>query len=170
MEGTSRMIKLKKGKNEYIFDHKLQSGKGNLYGICIIDKISDAAFLSMNEIHEMMGHPSEQITKATARQLNIKSSGKMMRCAHCDIGKMKQKNISKQQLERADEPGDRLFMDISSIKYASAGGAKYWALFVDDCTDFVFGIYMKKKSCLSSSGIKMINSIENNHGIKIKRI
>ena len=66
MEETSRMIKLKKGKNEYIFHHKLQSGKGNVYGICIIDKISDAAFLSMNEIHEMLGYPSEQITKATA--------------------------------------------------------------------------------------------------------
>ena len=69
-----------------------------------------------------------------------------------------------------EKPGDRLFMDISSIKYASAGGAKFWALFVDDCTDFVFGIYMKKKSDLSTDGIKLINSIENNYGIKIKKI
>ena len=103
-----------------------------------------------NEIHEMLGHPSEKITKATACKLNIKSTRKMMRCGHCDVEKMKQKNISKQQLERADEKGDMLFMDISSIKYASAGGAKYWALFVDDSTDYVFGIYMKKKSCLST--------------------
>ena len=71
---------------------------------------------------------------------------------------------------RADEPGDRLFMDISSIEYASAGGAKFWTLFIDDCTDFVFCIYLKKKLLLSTDGIKLINGIENNYGMKIKKI
>ena len=173
MEGTSNKIKLKKGKREYVFDQKIRSGKGNLYGIRIIDyknDKNDKAYLSINDIHEMLGHPSEEITKATAFKLNLKPTGKMMRCVHCDVGKMKKKNISKQQLDRAEKPGDRLFMDISSIKYASAGGAKFWALFVDDCTDFVFGVYMKKKSDLSIDGIKLINSIENNYGIKIKKI
>ena len=100
----------------------------------------------------------------------MKPTRKMVRCVHCDIGKMKKKNISKQQLDHADEPGDRLFMDISSIKYASAGGTKFWALLINNSTDFVFGIYLKKKSHLSTDGIKLINSIENNYGIKIKKI
>ena len=91
MEGSSNKIKIKKGKNEYIFDHKIRSGKGNLYGIRIIDTKSDKAYLSINEIHEMLGHPSEEITKAKVRKLNMKPTGKMVRCVHCDIGKNEKK-------------------------------------------------------------------------------
>ena len=61
-------------------------------------------------------------------------------------------------------------MDISSIKYPSAGGAKYWVLFVDDYSDFLFGMYMKNKSDLVDEGIKLIKKIKNDHGVAIKKI
>lgn len=50
--------------------------------------------------------------------------------------------MNKTPLNCAGEPGDRVYMDKSSIKYPSADEAKFWALFVDDCTDYVFGIYI----------------------------
>ena len=170
MEGSKELIKVMKGKYEYIFDRKIKSGKGNLYGIQIINKMKDKAYLSMNRIHEMLGHPSEEITKATANKMKFHVNEKMKKCEHCDIAKMKKKNMNKTTLERAEKPGDRLFMDISSIKYPSAGGAKFWALFVDDSSDFLFGIYMKRKSDLRTEGIKLLNTIANNFQIKIKRI
>ena len=55
----------------------------------------DQSFISMNEFHDMLGHPSYQITKATADKMKIKITGKMMRCEHCDVSKMTKKNISK---------------------------------------------------------------------------
>ena len=61
-------------------------------------------------------------------------------------------------------------MDMSSIRYASAGGANFWGLFVDDSTDFLFGMYLKRKSDLATEGMKLIKSIENNYQVTIKRI
>ena len=61
-------------------------------------------------------------------------------------------------------------MDISSIKYPSAGGAKYWVLFVDDYSDFLFGTYMKNKSDLAHEGVRLINKIKNDYGVAIKKI
>ena len=105
-----------------------------------------------------------------ANKMKLKINDQMKICEHCDMGKMKKKNISKTTLERAEKPGERVYMDISSIKYTSAGGAKFWGLFVDDSTDFLFGIYLKKKLDLATEGMKLIKSIENNYQVTIKRI
>ena len=171
MHGSQKMIKITKGKNEYKFDHKIKNGKGTLYGIQINQKKNDSALLTMNELHEQLGHPSAEITKATAQKLQLKlTDHKMKKCEHCDIGKIKKKNINKKPLDRAKEPGERVYMDISSIKYSSAGGSKFWVLFVDDFSDFLFGTYMKKKSDLAAEGIKLIKKMRNNFGVIIKTI
>ena len=145
MHGSSKMIKIKKGRSEYKFDHRIKNGKGNLYGIQIEERKSnkkitskETGLLSLNELHEKLGHPSTEITKATANKLNLRiAENEMEKCEHCDIAKMRKKNISKKPLNRVAEPGERVYMDISSIKYPSAGGAKYWVLFVDDYSDFL---------------------------------
>ena len=178
LEGNNQVIKIKKGRQEYLFDHKINKGKGTLYGIRIVNKrhqeknkgSGDYSMCSMDRIHAKLGHPSVEITKATASKLNLKVKGEMSKCEHCDIAKMRKKNISKTTLNRADKPGDRVYMDISSIKYPSAGGSKFWVIFLDDCSDFVFGTYMKKKSDLAVEGIKLINQMKNNFGVTIKRI
>jgi hypothetical protein len=43
-------------------------------------------------------------------------------------------------------PGEHLYVDISSIKERSFGGAKFWALIVDDYTDYCWSSVMKNKS------------------------
>jgi hypothetical protein len=42
-------------------------------------------------------------------------------------------------------PGERLYVGISSIKERSFGGAKFWALIVDDYTDYCLNFVMKNK-------------------------
>jgi hypothetical protein len=44
--------------------------------------------------------------------------------------------------------GEHLFIDISSIKEKGFGGAKFWALIVDDCTFDCWSFVMKNKSDL----------------------
>ena len=58
---------------------------------------------------------------------------------------MKQKNMNKKLVPRAKAVGDRMFMDISSIKHKSAGGAKFWALFMDDHSGFLISRFLKQK-------------------------
>ena len=177
MHGSNRQIKIKKGRSEYKFDHRIKNGKGNLYGIQIVERNCDktpskeTTLLSMNDLHEKLGHPSADITKATATKLKLNmNEDKMEKCEYCDIGKMRKKNICKKPLKRVAIAGERVYMDISYIKYPSAGGAKYWVLFVDDYSDFLFGTYMKNKSDLAHEGVKLINKIKNDYGVVIKTI
>jgi hypothetical protein len=41
-----------------------------------------------------------------------------------------------------------LYIDISLIKERSLGGAKFWALIVDNFTDFCWSVVMRDKSDL----------------------
>ena len=52
------------------------------------------------------------------------------------------------------EAGERVYVDISSIKERSFGGAKFWALVVDDYSDFCWSFFLKNKSDLK---VKMVN-------------
>jgi hypothetical protein len=66
----------------------------------------------------------------------FKSSGSFDTYEQCAIAKSQQKNVHKQWLGSRNLPGERLYVDISSIKERNFGGAKFWALIVDNYTDF----------------------------------
>ena len=76
-------------------------------------------------LYQRLGHPSKDITRATGLKLGLKMKGTMRECEGCGLGKMRQKNVSKEQVPRAKNVGERMFVDISSIKHKSAGGAKF---------------------------------------------
>ena len=83
-------------------------------------------------VHRIMGYPSENITRSTGLKFGYKMKGTMKHCEGCGYGKMKQKNVNKETVPRSKQIGERMFMDISSIKHKCAGGARFWALFMDD--------------------------------------
>ena len=94
----------------------------------------------------------------------------MRECKGCGLGKMRQKNVSKEQVPRSKTVGERMFMDISSIKHESAGGAKFWALFMDDCSGFLINRFLRNKSDLAKQGSMLIKKLSDQNGIKIKTI
>jgi hypothetical protein len=55
-------------------------------------------------------------------------------------------NVNKNWLGSSNLSGERLYVDISSIKERCFGGAKFWALIVDDYTDYCWSFVMKKNS------------------------
>jgi hypothetical protein len=57
---------------------------------------------------------------------------------------------NKQWLGSSNLPGERLYIDISSIKERSIGGEKFWALIVDDYTDYCWSFVLKNKSDLKT--------------------
>jgi hypothetical protein len=54
-------------------------------------------------------------------------------------------NMNKNWLGLSISPGERLYVDISSIKERSIGGAKGWALIVDDYTDYCWSFVIKNE-------------------------
>ena len=80
------------------------------------------------------------------------------------------KPISKKHIERAECPGDRMFIDISSSKFDIYGGNDNWLLALDDATDMPFSFFIDKKSELSLTLIPFIKGLEEDYGISVKRI
>ena len=65
--------------------------------------------------------------RKTADLYGWKLTGKLEVCEDCAGGKMKQANVSKEMKEWSKMPGERLFMDISSVRDPSFGGRKVLA-------------------------------------------
>jgi hypothetical protein len=63
----------------------------------------------------------------------------------CAISKARQKNIKKEWKESSQIPGERLQINICSIKNSSYGKSKFWALVVDDYTDYCWSTFLKSK-------------------------
>jgi hypothetical protein len=53
--------------------------------------------------------------------------------------------VNKNCLGSNNFPGERLYVDIISIKERNVGGAKFWALIVDDYTDYCWSFVLKNK-------------------------
>jgi len=75
----------------------------------------------------------------------------MENCENCAIEKMRQKNVAKGSKEKLTKPGYRMYIDLTSSKYISAGGSKYWFLAADEATHMKFSMFLKQKSEMKES-------------------
>jgi hypothetical protein len=97
--------------------------------------ISNERTYDINHLHKLFGHCGQEILNKTIKIYGFKSFGSFDTCEQCAIMKARQKNVNKNWLGSSNLPGERLYVDISSIKERSFGGAKFWALIVDDYSD-----------------------------------
>ena len=81
------------------------------------------------------------------------------------MGKTKQKKMNKESVPRTKKIGERMFMNISSIKHESTGGAKFWALFMDDCSGFLVNKFLKKKNHLAKVGTTLLKRLKTENKI-----
>jgi hypothetical protein len=71
----------------------------------------------------------------------------------------------------SNTPGERLYVDTSSIKGKSFGGTKFWALIVDDFSGYCWSYFLKRKDELSNSIVSLIQELRNdNMFVKILRL
>jgi hypothetical protein len=110
--------------------------------------ISTERSYDINHLQKLFGHCNQGILNNTTKMYGFKSSGNFDTCEQCAIAKAQQKNLNKNWLGSSNLPGERLYVDISSIKERSIGGAKFWALIVDDCTVYCWSFVLKNKSDL----------------------
>jgi hypothetical protein len=151
-----KVITLTKGNTTLRFDKLFPSGDGYVCGVDITPVLESAAMslaegstMDINGFHKIFNHASEETLKHTAKAHGIKLTGTLKPCFACKMASAKKPKVAKQTSVMADKIGERIYMDISSIRAVSYGGNKFWLLVVDDKSDKTWSFFLKKKSDLA---------------------
>jgi hypothetical protein len=72
--------------------------------------------------------------------------------------------------EKSEIPGERFFIDISSIKGESFGSSKFWLIVLDDNTDFGFSFFLKAKSETAMTVSRLLQHLKAKNGNTTKCI
>ena len=107
---------------------------------------TDTNKTDINIIHEQLGHPSNDTTIKTCKKLGIPINGKINTCLHCKLSKIIKTKISKETINKAIKPMERLFIDITPFTVDSFSGKRNWLLIVDEATKFKWSLYLTKKA------------------------
>ena len=129
--------------------------KGNL-------SLEKGAKIEINDLHEKLGHPAEEMVKLTGDYMKLSIRGKMKNCENCEncaIGKMRQKNVEKGPKEKSSKLGFRFYIDIALSKFTSTGGSNYWFLAVDEATHMKFSLFLKQKSDVKEKLIPFLKEL-----------
>ena len=62
------------------------------------------------------------------------------------IGENKTENIPKKNEDKSRNPGERIYLDISSMRKPSMGGRHHWVMLVDEATKYKKSFFLKKKN------------------------
>ena len=185
LDNDDENIVVRKGDIKLVFGEKIHSGNGFLLG-CKLEPISKLGNTSMEKgysmtenkekkslpaitMHMKLGHASETKTRATAKKIGQKLHGKMDVCSSCAEGKAHQKKVAKAS-EGSKKIGERVYIDLSTVKNNSYGNKHHWVLLVDEFSRFKWSIFLQKKSDLAEKVYDVFKEIENNKGLKFEKI
>ena len=132
------------------------------------DKIKEQT-MDINTAHHLLGHPSEATIKKTAKHYGWTLTGNQNNCENCILAKIRQRNVKKTAPPTTTK-GERLFMDISSIKQQSYGGSKFWCLIVDQHTGMKWSISLKKKSDLTDKVVLFLKNLHEKDKVIVQNI
>ncbi|CAN0228401.1 unnamed protein product [Ascophyllum nodosum] len=128
-----------------------------LFSIASGAALRAAASHDVMEVHRMLAHPSEVLTRKTAAMMGIETTGQWGACETCFQVKAKQHAVPKKTDERASVKGQRFFVDVGGpMKHSSLGGNNYVVIFVDDYTRFKVVKFVKKKSDTTAALLSMV--------------
>ena len=82
----------------------------------------------------MTQHAGHHLMDATAKYYKVNLTGKVSNCLSCLLEKIRQKNIPKKNQDKSNKPGERMYLDISSMRKPGMGGGQHWAMLVDEAT------------------------------------
>jgi hypothetical protein len=89
-------------------------------------QISNERSYDIYHLHKLFAHYGQGVINNTIKMYGFNSSGNFDTCEQCAIAKAQQKNVNKNWLGSGNSPGERLYVDIISIKERIFGGAKVW--------------------------------------------
>ena len=188
-----KIITLKKGDFTMSFDQEIHTKSGYLVGVEMVPRDttlaneqptnpttqenSQAVRVSLggrkgaSHIHRVFGHMSEETTRKTAKYYDVEIQGKFEPCESCLLGKAKQKNTNKESTrDKSKKPGERMYLDISSIKSESYGGRKFWLLIVDEATNNCWSYFLKNKGQAAEKVVEFIKDLKSKENIEVKEM
>jgi hypothetical protein len=112
------------------------------------------------EFHNMLGNCGSDRLEKTAKIHDLQLNGEFKTCERCAFSKARQKNVKKDWKGGSQAPGQRLYLDISSVKDLNYGGSKFWALLVDKYRDYIWSILLKSKSDLKNKMFTILNDLK----------
>ena len=80
---------------------------------------------SKEYFHRVTGHAGHHLMDATAKYYKVDLTGKVNNCLSCSLEKIRQKNIPKKDEDKTKNPGERMYLDISSMRKTSMGGRQH---------------------------------------------
>ena len=126
--GNGHRISIEKASMSYTSDQCIKSSDRELIGLEIEPGKIEYASLHIGSTHNILGHPSNDLTYLAAEKMGLKRIHMKATCESCIKAKQKQDNVPKYIDFKADEPGGKVSFNLSSIKYKRLGGAKFWLL------------------------------------------
>jgi hypothetical protein len=140
------VMKFMKGNTTLFFDIILRTKNGFVSGMKLIPMSGNIATtaaevnkvkpkINISNLHKCLGHCGEVATRMTGKSYGYDVGGNYKTCEACSVAKARQKNINKDWKGDSITSGERLYVDISSIKGESYG-SKFWALLVNDCSSY----------------------------------
>ena len=136
-----------------IFDRVLKAGNSVLLAAKMVIKNPEevnAAIVngkqSKDYFHRVTGHAGHHLMDATAKYYKVDLTGKVNNCLSCSLEKIRQKNVPKKNEDKSKNPGERMYLDISSMRKLSMGGRQHWVMLVDEATKYKKSFFLKKKN------------------------
>jgi hypothetical protein len=143
MEMCLTFDKVVRTKNGFIPGIKLLQILDDVGNSVVITKRGDT--IDVNNLHKLLGHCGEVNARLTGKAYGYEVTGKFDVCEACSVSKARQKTINKEWKGGSSIRGERLYVDISSIKGTSFGETKFWALIIDDFSSYCWSYFLKKK-------------------------
>jgi hypothetical protein len=126
--------------------------------------------VQLQDLHHKLSHVNEGCARKTAAVYGWQLTEKFSPCEDCATAKARQKNLKKLTETRGTVPGERLFLDMSSVKGESLGGAKFWLLLLGDCTGMCWSFFLTHKSATSKQIVPFIKELASKYTKVVKYI
>ena len=88
-----------------------------------VNAVIDNGKQSKEHFHRVTGHAGHHLMDATAKYYKANLTGKVNNHLSCSLEKIRQKNIPKNNEDKSKIPGERMYLDISSMRKPSMGGS-----------------------------------------------
>ena len=121
---------------------------------------------SKEYFHKVTGHAGHHLMDATAKYYKVNLTGTVNNCLSCSLEKTRQKNILKKNEDKSENPGERMYLDISSMRKPSMGGRQHWVMLVDEATKYKKSFFLKKKNEQVQPIFDWIKALKARHAIQ----
>ena len=165
--GSKTQISIEKGERKLSFATKIGSPTGYVYGAIInpthaVGISAIAQKLEYKEAHDKLGHPGSDKLKKTAERLAWELNHEDSPCEDCLTGKAKRNNMNKAATNKSTKAGERLMIDISSVKNNRKNGKKYWLMVIDEASSMKWSYFLQNKADQTNCVISLIKELNSN--------